>query len=509
MRRKTTAVLFLILLSSLLIKLPVALSALEGNSIGGDVATYVYWSKVTLEEEKIPDWVEYTKGLELPSRFAPGVPVLFSVLSLSSGIDPVNFSPFFRLFVFILIDLSLFVFLKRLFDERNAVIGLLFWVFAQPPILKGVENEVLTMMSPEAFFFQGGPVPNIIGILFLTFFLFTAFLFTKNKNSTNLILMMLLSLASLIHHQLTLLVIGIFFLAFILFYFREITWKSALPFFAAFALFSIFFSPSYVSLDSVGAVTQGSDYVSTSLQFSEILTSFGFASFLFFFFGCIHLTRKRNFFYLYLLSLSAIILLVSAFAPLVINLNSMRFSFYLPLLLLPMALLGVREVEKTLKSKNAFVILVLVVFISLGTLSQLKYQEHFLEPRFLFNPEEKEAAEWIRENMKENEILVADFRESRDTAWLKPFTMKTVLLRPMPLGIKGTPSPYNEPLEVIDSVLSDPSDSSSVAEFQSYNFTYVYFSSLDEETNSFGVSRYFYPVFENSAARIFRINGTL
>jgi len=521
--------LFTLLFVLVLLKTPLMISDFHGNKFGGDISTYTYWSNVVNQIKGIPDWSDYMP-LEQPSRFSPGIPILFSTVSQITGIEPVKLTFIFYVLAFEAIALSIYVMLVRYLNRKwVALLGLFFWVFS-----KSFSNAIV-FSSPEKVWIIGVSPPNVVGWLFLVAFLLSIFKFEKNHDFRNVIVMLILVESIMIYHQLSFMMLGAFFIIFLVFYYKLINFRSL--FFGMFItiILAFFLAPSWLIDYTTTKIASGFGVEAsiilkwaqiTSVEFKDIPRLLGYLAAFLAFFGFLSMIRfseirkgklsvcadKKT---LYLGVCFLVLVLSSHYGPYVSGILGMRFFYYSSFFVLPLMVNGVCKLfDLTSKKRRVKTLtLVLVVLIMLFSVSEGViqtydlYQKHS-EEKFVFDGLEQDAATYLKDNVGDHEVVVADLQRTKDTAWIRVFSMKQTLVLPSLIYIEMAPPPFDAPLKTLQRIFATPNVSNVMSGLQQYNFTYYFFEKIyhQREIEVFGLLPYFTKVFENSGVIIYKVD---
>ncbi|KKK90395.1 hypothetical protein LCGC14_2723420, partial [marine sediment metagenome] len=213
-------------------------------------------------------------------------------------------------------------------------------------------------------------------------------------------------------------------------------------------------------------------------------------------------------FHLYLaLCLLPIAVLMSA-GPSLFGIRGARFLYFAPLLVVPLSMYGVYYITRLRPSLLAPAMFagLATASIVLGIPQQLADLERFGD-RFFFQKEEQEAARWLRDNAGPHEVVLADLRGARDTAWVAPYSERVSVFRPAsPLILASAPPPYDLPIRLLDAIEDDPSQCTLAKQAHDrFGFTYYYYSRQFQGTliERFDRSDCFVRLFKNAKALIF------
>lgn len=523
--------LIILLFSSTLLKSPLIINDLKGNNIGGDISLYVYLSEIVNQVKQIPRWSKYLP-LEQPSRFADGIPILFSFVSQIVDISSIEFSFIYYVLIFEAVALSIYVMILSYQNNKwAALLGLFFWVFS----VDYWKSNALIFSSVEKGWILGSSPPNVVCWLYLIVFLHSIFEFEKRGEFGYIVIMIILIESSMIYHQLSFIIQGVLFIIFLIFYYKQINLKSLFLVLLIPISFTLFFTPSWIK-NILHEISTNSGIEKTilenwadqsSVKLIEIPCRLGIFATLFIIIGLLSkinlskiterkliILKEKKTLYLELCLLG--LLISSYYGPYYISsLQGMRYFSYTSFFTLPLLINGIYKIINSFFKRYwirilIIISLILIMIIAINeaiTQTNLLYKSR-LDDKYIFNEFERNAAFYLKDHISYHEVVVADFQKTKDTAWIRPFSIKQVLLLPEINGIIRTPPPYDEPVKTLEKILDFPDTTNIMNGIQKYNFTYYFLENKynQPEIEIFNLLPYFTIFYENSEVTIFRVN---
>jgi len=521
---------FVLLLAPIILKMSFITIDLHGNKFGMDIATYTYWSNVVDQTKGIPNWSEYM-SLEQPSKFSPGIPILFSIVSQITGVEPIKFTFVYYVLAFEAIAFSICVmFIGYLHRKWPAFLGLFFWIFGK------WFSDAIVFSSPEKVWpLNGVSPPNVIGWLFLVVFLLSVFNFEKTQDFRNIIVMFILIESTIIYHQLSFIILGTCFIVFLVFYRSQIKVRF-LVFGTLITLgLTMFLAPSWLTDYTTANIGSGFGIERstilkwapiTSVKFEDVPRLLGYLATFFTLLGFLSMAKfseirkkklivsadKKN---LYLGACLLVLILIAHYAPYVSGLQGMRFFYYAPFFVLPLMVNGICKsfdiVSKRRRIRTLallLIFLIALVSISEGTIQTCDLYEEHSQEKFVFDSLEQDAVAYLKDHMDSKDVIVADLQRTKDTVWIRTFSMKKALVLPSVIHIEMSPPPFDAPLKTIQTIFATPNVSNVMNGLQQYNFTYYFYEKNyhQKEIEVFNLLPYFAKAFENSKVIIYKVD---
>jgi hypothetical protein len=567
-QNKIQRYIFILFVSSIVLKLPFIITDLQGNKFGGDIATYSYWSNIVNEINNIPEWSNYMP-LEQPSRYAPGIPILFSTISQLTGINSINLTIFFYFLSFELIALSIYLLLESYLNKRFSVLGLTFWIFST-----GFSNSLVFSSPEKLWLVTGGTPPNVIGLLFIITLLFSVLKFDKTQESKYIFLMLILVGSMAIYHQLSFIILGGCFLLFLITHYKKINLKHLVIYLLIIIALLPLVTPSWLTDTMTLKTASGYGIESsilekwakvTSVKFENLPRLLGYSAVFFSIFGIIAETKfskiKRSALFtyinkntLYLGLCLLIIILLSHYAPYITGLHGMRFLYYTPIFILPLMMNGISNLINffskrnlittslmngisnlinffskrnlittslmngisnlihffSIKSHKILIITLLLITVSVseGIIHTYGLTVQYSQKNYLFTSLDQESTTFLMKEAADHEVIVADHQKIKDSVWVKPFSMKQELIYPGFYIIEMTPPPYDGPMKKVQEIYTSPNLSNIASGFHEYNFTYFWFEKPynQKEIEAFNLLSICTNIYENSEVIIFKID---
>jgi len=519
---------------TVLLKMPlITLDAQEGK-FGVDIAEYTYLTNVLLQIKHIPIWSSYMK-YDLPARFAPGIPILFGSVSQVTGIEPIKLTMPYYVLTFMTLALSLYVMLVGYTNKKwLSLIGLFIWVFGANSYF----GAAIVFQTPEAIWTKGMGPPNLVGWLFLSVFLLSVLKFKQKHDYRYVFIMFALMDGIMVFHQLTFMLVLLFFLFFLILNCSQISWKPFLLTILAGVMIVCLTLPDYILYASLENLRNPDPesilWLSrTSIDLLDMPGFLGYSASIFAIFGILNIERRTKnlarkgviscirtnaetvYFAVCLLSL----MILMQHGPNALGINGRRFLYFTPFFLLPLMVKGIDglsifsekckmslSVEWKKKALISAIVALMVVSLTTGVTETSRINT--LSSRNIFGSLEKEAAIYLRDHATNDQIIVADLKEPKYTMWLLPFSMKYVFIRLTDYAIATATPPYDAPMKLLDQILRNPNASNVKRGYATYNFTFYYLSKPYNwrEIAVFDSLPYFTRVFENLDAKIYRVD---
>jgi len=154
-----------------------------------------------------------------------------------------------------------------------------------------------------------------------------------------------------------------------------------------------------------------------------------------------------------------------------------------------------------------FIVLIMIYSINEGIIQINDYYHKISDNRYIFDEQEQKAAQYLKNHVNRNEVIVADHQKTKDTGWIRAFSMKQTIVLPSTIYIEMTPPPFDKPFKTLKSILDEPNENNVMDGLQ-YNFTYYFFGKTyhRKQIEMFNQLPYFLKVYENPEIIIYKID---
>lgn len=524
---------------SIAIMAPIFMLQQGGGLIGTDTPVFSLAGSAIASTGSWPNISTLWQPLAPPSAISPGLPLLYALFQLVTGVPSIYASTALLTMFLFLTGIGFALVFRRLgagprWSDAFSALWLLGCAELVPTlILNWLLEDYLSGAGPD----------TLLAIPMIMLALCSMLRFPNSKATTSdTITIGIVSAGVLLTDQLSFLILAALVLGYLLVLAVGRNWRHLLATALSVVAIPVLFFPPALNLSrDVSISPLSSQQVTLSLlttlgpqisQFTQdidILTIAAIGIFLVAIFRMWQLRRwkdpvKTGLGLTFPLALAFIITCYVTSTDVGQNLLGIgwwRFEEFAPIFLLPIAVFLLFKIRTSLRSKRAtaaFAIIVVSCLIAAGGFEALQVPgvvQQCTQSSDVFGPNEIAAAEWLSHQGPSNAVVVTDLNDGSSNVVFVPYFAhhptesrdKNILY----LDLYDTPYPYNLPAYYANLLFTDPTATNVLEGNVSLNFTYIYLETPwdGQIIDAFSQLAYLPVVYQNPSVFIYKIDPAL